>query len=1079
MPMFSLKKIAALAGSQQLFLRGVRGYDAGWVREYRCNGHPCYPLFVTAGVQEGEAAFTVELGFDREGELLHHACDCPRKGPQSKVCKHILAVLTHKYYADMVQAEPTPDRADPTPGVAVTDPAARALIDSYISREALRLTAGSLPASELVTLHPILRLANHSPVVSFTLGNTRQYMLKNPEAFVRAMAQGATVEYGKQLRLLHHPACFTPASRPLVALLTEQLSDGIRPGGLRSASGLAQGELRVSPACLDRLLDAADELTLRRPEGDLPLRLKREAPTLSLRVEEARGGLRFIGEPMELLPGRRELYVLRDDTLYAAGEDFTRRMEGWLQATLQAPTGLFVAADALPAFCAGVLTAVAPYTTPEGATEALEAYRPAKPEIAVYLDAPAEDTVTARVEYRYGGARICPFSAQGDDPTIRRDPLAELQAETVLLRQFSPPPPGEELLTLQGDSDRLFTFLSTGLESLRQVATVYSTEAFDRLMPLSLPKAAVGLSLRSDLLEMALSLPLPEEVDISALIAGYREHRPYHRLQGGRFIRLEGEVLEQLAELAEVIGLTDEELRSGRVLLPKYRAIYLEQMLRERPTVDYRRPAAVTALAERCRSAAEAEYPLPAGFCGILRPYQQQGYRWLRTMEAMGFGGILADEMGLGKTVQVIALLQAAMEEGETRPSLVVCPTSLVLNWEQELHRFAPGIRVLCVTGSAEARLEQLANAHDQQVIITSYDMLKRDVEAYEPLTLRYLILDEAQYIKNSGTQNARAVKVLRAAQRFALTGTPMENRLSELWSIFDFLMPGFLFPYGRFRAVFEQPILRQGENRPLERLSRMTAPFILRRLKSQVLTELPEKTQRLLPAVMELPQRQVYQHTLTLLRTQLEGSRGKPLAGRGRMTALAMLTRLRQICCDPRLCCEGYTGGSCKLEACMELLREAAAGGHKVLLFSQFTSMLALLRERLEAERIPYYLLQGSTPGAQRLQLAEAFNRDDTPVFLISLKAGGTGLNLVGADMVIHYDPWWNLAAQEQATDRAHRIGQQRPVEVVRLIARDTVEEQIVRLQESKQQLADTLIGAAGPDIAALSAEELLELLV
>ena len=538
-------------------------------------------------------------------------------------------------------------------------------------------------------------------------------------------------------------------------------------------------------------------------------------------------------------------------------------------------------------------------------------------------------------------------------------------------------------------------------------------------------------------------------------------------------------LLAGLAAMTDGLALTDREWSNGRITLPRYRALYLDAVLREREGVYLRRDPALRELLSRSRSATENEYPLPESLRSVLRPYQQHGYRWLRTMEELGFGGILADDMGLGKTLQVIALLLAAKESGsDRRPSLVVCPTSLVLSWEREIQRFAPALRALCVVGDAAARQALLEQTAGYDVLLTSYDLLKRDVALYRGLEFHYHILDEAQYIKNSSTQNAKAVKAIRSAQRFALTGTPVENRLSELWSIFDFLMPGLLFRYSRFRERFETPIVRQGDEQALTQLSRMTAPFILRRLKRDVLTELPEKTERLLPATMENAQRQVYRDTIQELRRQLEDSRDGRFSGQSRITALALLTRLRQICCDPRLCCEGYTGESCKLEACVELLKEAAAGGHKVLLFSQFTSMLALIRQRLEEEQIGCYVLQGSTSKEQRAALVDAFNRDDTPVFLISLKAGGTGLNLTGADMVIHYDPWWNLSAQNQATDRAHRIGQKNPVQVVRLVVRDTVEEKILRMQEDKWRLAEAVVTADGPSIASLSAEELLTLL-
>ena len=338
----------------------------------------------------------------------------------------------------------------------------------------------------------------------------------------------------------------------------------------------------------------------------------------------------------------------------------------------------------------------------------------------------------------------------------------------------------------------------------------------------------------------------------------------------------------------------------------------------------------------------------------------------------------------------------------------------------------------------------------------------------------RRLYKDEAQAIKNHNTQNARSVKAIRSAQRFALTGTPIENRLSELWSIFDFLMPGFLYTYSRFREKLEAPIVRGGDPAALERLNKMTAPFILRRLKREVLRELPPKIESVLTATMEDEQRQLYLANAAQARREL----AQDPDGRNRMNLLALLTRLRQICCDPRLCYEDYGGGSCKLDACMELLREAAGTGHKVLLFSQFTSMLAILAKKLEEEGLSYYLLQGSTSKESRAAMVESFNRDDTQVFLISLKAGGAGLNLTGADLVILYDPWWNVSAQNQAADRAHRIGQTRSVQIIRLIARDTIEEKILLLQESKRELVDAVIREGNAPLSALSPEELLELL-
>ncbi len=1077
MSFYPLKKIRSIAGTQQIYLRGVRGYNAGWVGDFVESANAFYPAYVTATVTENGRPYHVEVGFDDRDEAEYVECSCPHHHPGEGACKHVVAMLVHKYYQDMIHGLPTAGELLTSHTVqATTDPAAQRLIDSYMTEETARLAAEADP-TEPVTLTPTLSLATGRPVLTFTVGNLRSYVIKNLTRFGEYMAAGETVEYGAQLTLRHHPDCFAEDSRPLLNFLLGELYSRLPVPG----TGVAAGELVLTPAGFDRFfaLLAGGAVSLRTAAGECRVPLVDGDPALTVTVEQENEGVRLWSEDIPAVQGLQRVYVLHRGTLYRTGEEFTRRMGEWVRVCQHAPDGLFVAATALPSLCAGVLHTIAPFVQLEGDVEALESYRPRPFEVQIYLKSPAPDTVTARVQYVYGEDTVEPFSGEQVPAQPWRDPLGEMRAATVIRRQFLSLKPFTGQLVLQGDDDTLFDFVTRGVTALRQVATVYADKSFDRLSIAPAPRLSVGVSLISDLLQMDVELPELSAEELAGIISGYREHKPYHRLQSGQFVRLDDDVLAGLCELADSLSLTEQELRTGRISLPKYRALYLEQVLRERRGVYIRRDDLFRGLTERCRTAAENAYPVPESLKSILRPYQKSGYRWLRTMEELGFGGILADEMGLGKTVQVIALLLDAKEHSRAvHPSLVVCPTSLCIGWQREIARFAPSLRVLCVTGDAATRAALLETTEDYDVVITSYDMLKRDTESYTPLTFHYHILDEAQYIKNSHTQNAKAVKAVRSVQRFALTGTPVENRLSELWSIFDFLMPGLLFSYPHFRDRFEYPIVREGDPRALERLNRLSSPFILRRLKQQVLTELPPKTERVLPATMEESQRLVYTDTLSALRQQLESSRGTPLSGQSRMTVLAMLTRLRQLCCDPRLCCEGYTGSSCKLDACLELLRQATDSGHKVLLFSQFTSMLELIRLRLTEEGISYYLLQGATPAPQRAQLVDAFNTDDTAVFLISLKAGGTGLNLIGADMVIHYDPWWNLSVQNQATDRAHRIGQTHPVQVVRLITQNTIEEKILRLQENKRQLAESVIDAEGVDIAAMSAEELLSIL-
>lgn len=362
-------------------------------------------------------------------------------------------------------------------------------------------------------------------------------------------------------------------------------------------------------------------------------------------------------------------------------------------------------------------------------------------------------------------------------------------------------------------------------------------------------------------------------------------------------------------------------------------------------------------------------------------------------------------------------------------------------------------------------------------MLVTSYDLLKRDIDQYEGKQFSYEIIDEAQYIKNHTTAVSKAVKVVRSGIRLALTGTPVENRLSELWSIFDYLMPGFLYKYEVFRREMETPIAKNGDEEAMARLRRMVGPFILRRLKGDVLKDLPDKLEETRYVKLDAEQRKLYDAQVVQMQQILAGQDGDDF-NKNKLQILAELMRLRQICCDPGLCFEDYKGDSAKLESCLELIDSAIDGGHKLLVFSQFTTMLDILAGRLTEKGILFYTIKGDTPKEKRLQLVKAFNGDSTPVFLISLKAGGVGLNLTGADVVVHYDPWWNLAVQNQATDRAHRIGQEKKVTVYKLIVKNSVEEKIERLQEAKKDLAEQVVNAEAGQFGGMGREELLDLL-
>ena len=461
----------------------------------------------------------------------------------------------------------------------------------------------------------------------------------------------------------------------------------------------------------------------------------------------------------------------------------------------------------------------------------------------------------------------------------------------------------------------------------------------------------------------------------------------------------------------------------------------------------------------------------------VLRPYQKHGVGWLNFLRSNRFGGILADEMGLGKTLQTLALLRAAATESrkeDRRPSLIVCPTSLVANWISEAARFTPELKSLKLHGTN--RHTDFTRIPESDLVVTSYALARRDLKQYRRHEFDTVVLDEAQHIKNRQTQNAKAVKAVRARNRIVLTGTPMENSVLDLWSIFDFLMPGYLGSARDFRDRYEVPITRDKDAKTQDRLARRLRPFVLRRLKSEVAKDLPEKIEQVSYCALTPQQASVYEQVLTSSRQAIHQADEKQGAAKGRMVALQALLRLRQICCDLRLLNLPETNeddASAKLDLFGELLEEAIDGGHRILVFSQFVSMLKLLRERLDAEDIPFCQLDGSTRNRQAV--VDKFQQDASiPVFLISLKAGGTGLNLTGADTVVHFDPWWNPAVEDQATDRAHRIGQRNVVTSYKLIVRDTVEEKILSLQQRKRDIAKGMLGDESAFTESLSWEEI-----
>ncbi len=637
---------------------------------------------------------------------------------------------------------------------------------------------------------------------------------------------------------------------------------------------------------------------------------------------------------------------------------------------------------------------------------------------------------------------------------------------------------GQDRWNAASTDDEKYDFLQNKLPLLMGIGEVKVSDEIRNMIVRRMPRVSSFVEIDENddsVLNLTIDLSGMTLDELVEILQSYKKKKKFHRLKNGDFISLEDTSLDALCDIFLSSGLSIKDFTDGKMHLPLYRALYLDQILKEQKDVSYEGGQKLRRLIKEFKTIEESDYEVPSSLNETMRSYQKDGYRWMRVLFDHGFGGILADDMGLGKTLQALSLILALKEEKKSINALIVSPASLVYNWKAEVGKFTPSLNAVTVTGTTKERENIIRNREKYDILITSYDLLKRDIALYSDANFTLEIIDEAQFIKNYGTAQAKAVRAVKASHRLALTGTPIENRLSELWSIFEYLMPGFLFSQESFKRLLSSPIEKNGDKDAAARLKKLTGPFILRRLKTDVLKDLPEKTEETRVTPLEGEQLKLYTAEVLKAKGMLKGNENY---NEKKIEILAELMKIREICCDPSLVFADYKGESAKRDAVMDLISSAIDGGHRILLFSQFTSMLELLEKDLKEKGIEYYKITGETGKAKRLELVDAFNSGTVPIFLISLKAGGTGLNLTAADIVIHYDPWWNTAVQNQATDRAHRIGQTKRVTVYRMIAENTIEEKIMKMQETKKNLADEIVSSDNISLSTLSKEDLMELL-
>lgn len=684
----------------------------------------------------------------------------------------------------------------------------------------------------------------------------------------------------------------------------------------------------------------------------------------------------------------------------------------------------------------------------------------------LYLDR-VKNRLLAGLEFHYENFMINPLESR--DPRVGAMLIRDEEKENAILQIMDD---SSFVKTESGyylhNEELEFEFLYNVIPKLQKLVQIYATTSVRNRVIRGNVKPRIRVKLqkeRTNWLEFKFEMDGISDNHIRELLSALEEKRKYYRLRDGSLLSLTTSEFEEVNRFLKGLPFQYEDLESG-LNLPVVRGL---RLLDSDDSKIFSFEASFRQFLDNIRNPDAMDFEVPKSLAAILRDYQKHGYKWMKTIASYGFGGILADDMGLGKTLQCITyILSELLNIKEKKlPVLIVCPSSLTYNWLSEIKKFAPEIDAMIVDGNKTERIKIQKDFPNIDVAITSYPLLLRDIKWYENQSFHTVFFDEAQAFKNPVTRTAKAVKKIQADHRFAITGTPVENSLEELWSIFHVVFPELFLG------------LKEYSNLSRKQIARRIRPFLLRRMKEEVLLELPAKNEILESVELFPDQKKLYAAYLAKLRHETLKHLDKDTLRKNRIKVLAGLTRLRQICCHPALFVDGYNGSSAKFEQLMQILEESKLSERRVLIYSQFTKMLQIIGRELAYQGRPYFYLDGQTPSEVRLERCNRFNAGERDLFLISLKAGGTGLNLTGADTVILYDIWWNPAVEEQAADRAHRIGQKNVVQVIKLFARGTIEEKMNELQEKKRNLIEEIIDYKEKSSFTLTEEDIKEILM
>lgn len=671
-----------------------------------------------------------------------------------------------------------------------------------------------------------------------------------------------------------------------------------------------------------------------------------------------------------------------------------------------------------------------------------------------YIDKVSNDIVIIKVIFNYGDLNINPLDTSCLNTSILRDYNVENKVLTTLNKLSESK---NSVYYIIKSPEKIIYFREKGIPTLKTLGEVYYTKKFKqyKLISSSSYKTSFSIGL-NNLLNISFSFDGITNDELYSAIRNIRKGEKYLKLKDKGILNLENDYLKEINSILKDLDIDEKELKNDSLNIDKYYALYINNAYSNnfKSIGKLSKSENFLKITDDLSNISNIDLSPPKNLNASLRNYQLEGFKWIKTLKEYNLSGILADEMGLGKTLQTIAFLQKEYENNSLENAIIICPKSLIYNWFDEIKKFAPSLKILIFNGNKNVRSKLIDEFQNYDIILTSYGIIQKDIDLLKLKNFNICVIDEAQNIKNKSSKNTISLKELNVNYKFALTGTPIENSIEELWSIFNFLMPGYLYSYSKFRSIYGDQ-----ENYNSSNLNKKISPFILRRLKKNVLTELPPKIETKIMIDLNNEQKKLYYSYINKFKEEFEFESNNPNDKNLKFKMLSALTRLRQICCDPKVIFEDYSHGSSKIDALMEIVNEHIKNNKKIIVFSNFTTVLGIIRDKFIKNNIKYTYLDGTIPSKDRIDIVNDFNQNDYNIFLISLKAGGFGLNITSAEIVIHFDPWWNNAVEDQATDRAHRIGQKNTIHVIKLITKGTIEEKIFEIQEKKNILINSII--------------------